>query len=148
MFRGRYEHSVDGKGRTSLPRRFRDELVRSFGTDSLIVTTALEPCLTAYPISEWQAFEERVAEMSQFNPAVVRLKRAVIASAVECQVDGHGRILLPPPLRQYAGIDRDVVWAGMTRHLEIWAKDRWNQVEDEARQDPQALSQSLAELGL
>jgi MraZ protein len=148
VFRGRYEHTVDEKGRTSLPRRFREELERAFEDDRLVVTTALEPCLAAYPMSEWRAFEERIAAKSQFDPAVIRLKRAVIASAVECQVDGHGRILLPPALRKHAGIERDVVWAGMTRHIEIWAKDRWDAVESSAREDSEGLSKALADLGL
>lgn len=148
MFRGHYEHTVDEKGRTSLPRRFREDLERAFEDDRLVVTTSLEPCLNAYPMAEWRAFEERVGALSQFDPAVVRLKRAVIASAVECQVDGHGRILLPPVLRKYAGIDKDVVWAGMTRHIEIWAKERWEEVEQRAREDTEALAKSLADLGL
>jgi MraZ protein len=79
---------------------------------------------------------------------VLRLKRAVIASAIECKVDGHGRILLPPALREWAGIDRDVIWAGMTQNIEIWAAERWAQAEREAREDPGALGRSLAELGL
>jgi len=148
VFRGRYEHAVDEKGRTSLPRRFREELNREFEEDRLVVTTSLEPCLSAYPLKEWQEFEARIAQESQFNPAVIRLKRAVIASAQECQIDGHGRILLPPALRIYAGIERDVVWAGMTKHIEIWAKARWDEAERVAREDPEALSASLAELGL
>lgn len=148
MFRGRFEHTVDEKGRTSLPRRFREELQRNFEDDRLVVTTALDPCLAAYPLAEWKAFEDRLAAESQFNPAVVRLKRAVVASAVECQVDGHGRILLPTPLRQHAGIDKEVVWVGMTRHIEIWAKDRWDEAEQTARADTEALSKALTELGL
>jgi MraZ protein len=148
VFRGCYEHSVDEKGRTSLPRRFREELLRAFSDDRLVVTRSLEPCLMAYPMSEWEAFERRLAEKGQFNRAVVQLKRAVVASAVECKVDSHGRILVPPPLRAYADIGREVVWAGMTQNIEIWSKDRWDEAERIAREDPAALSESLAELGL
>lgn len=148
MFRGCYEHTVDAKGRTSLPRKFREELMSSFSDDRLVVARSLESCLMAYPVREWEAFEQRVAAKGQFNRAVIQLKRAVIASAVECKVDSHGRILLPPGLREYAGITRDVVWAGMTQNIEIWAKDRWDDAERLARDDPDALSESLAELGL
>ncbi len=131
-----------------MPRRFREELLRAFSDDRLVVTRALENCLVAYPMSEWEAFEARLAEKGQFNRAVIQLKRAVIASAVECKVDSHGRILLPPGLREYAGIEREVVWAGMTQNIEIWAKQRWAAAESDAREDPEALSKSLAELGL
>lgn len=148
MFRGCYEHTVDDKGRTSLPRKFREELMSAYSDDRLVVARSLEPCLMAYPVGEWEAFEQRVAAKGQFNRSVVQLKRAVIASAVECKVDSHGRILLPQALRDYAGIDRDVVWAGMTQSIEIWAKDRWDEAERVAREDPEALSESLAELGL
>jgi MraZ protein len=148
VFRGCYEHIVDEKGRTSLPRKFREELMRAFSNDRLVVTRGLDACLWAYPISEWEAFEERVAAKSQFSRSVVMLKRAVIASAVECKVDGHGRILLPPHLREYAAIDRDVIWAGMTQNIEIWSKEKWVEAEQAAREDPAALSESLAELGL
>ncbi len=148
MFRGCFNTTVDEKGRTSLPRKFREELMRTFSNDRLVVTRALEPCLWAYPVSEWEAFEERIAEKGLFNPAVRRLKRAVIASATECKVDSHGRILLPPTLREWAGVTREVVWVGMTQNIEVWSADRWANAELQAREDPDALSESLAELGL
>ena len=136
------------KAEPASPRRFREELLQAFSDDRLVVTRGLDPCLLAYPMAEWEAFEQRVAAKGQFNRAVLQLKRAVIASAVECRVDTHGRILLPPPLRAYAGIERDVVWAGMTQNIEIWAKDRWYEAELAAREDPEVLNASLAELGL
>ena len=148
MFRGSYEQKVDDKGRTSLPRRFREELRRNYSDDRLVVTRSLDDCLWAYPINEWEAFEKRVAEKGMFDRRIVRLKRAVISSAIECKVDSHGRILLPAPLREHAGIEREVVWAGMIHNIEIWAKDRWEKVEDDALSDPEVLSESLAELGL
>jgi MraZ protein len=148
VFRGCYEHTVDDKGRTSLPRRFREDLLNAFSDDRLVVARSLEPCLMAYPVSEWEAFEQRVAAKGQFNRAVLQLKRAVVASAVECKVDSHGRILLPQVLRDYAGITHEVVWAGMTQSIEIWAKDRWEEAERRARENPEALGESLAELGL
>ena len=104
MFRGRYEHTVDPKGRTSLPSRFR-EILADRSDDRLIVTTAIDaPCLIAYPFAEWQRFEERLMALPQFDPAVVKLKRVYVSSAMECSVDRNGRILIPPVLREHAGI--------------------------------------------
>jgi MraZ protein len=148
MFRGRYDQKVDEKGRTSLPRRFREELVRSYADDRLVVARSLDRCLWAYPYKEWEAFEARVAEKGMFDPHIVQLKRAVISSAVECRVDTHGRILVPGNLRQHAGIEHDVVWVGMIRHIEIWSAGTWRDVEGEALSNAEALGRSLADLGL
>ena len=147
MFRGRYETIVDAKGRTSLPARFRDVLTAS-DDKRMVVTTGLEPCLVAYPYSEWNAFEERLASRSTFDPDVIRIKRLYVASAVECPVDSHGRILIPPTLRDYAGIAREVVWSGMVDFVEIWDQGRWKKAFSEARKNATGLGRALADLGL
>ena len=105
MFRGRHETIVDAKGRTSLPARFRDVLTAS-DDRRMVLTTGLEPCLVAYPYSAWNAFEERLASRPTFDPAVNQIKRLYVASAVECLVDSHGRILIPSTLREYASAAR------------------------------------------
>ena len=92
--------------------------------------------------------QEKLAGLSQFDPAVVRLKRIYVAPASECDIDKHGRLLLPPVLRSYAGLDKDIVWAGMVNTLEIWAKDAWNARMAESREDPEALARAMTELGL
>ncbi|MEM6731029.1 MAG: division/cell wall cluster transcriptional repressor MraZ [Myxococcota bacterium] len=163
MFRGLYEHTMDAKGRTSLPSRFRELL----GTDSdgangahsddsdavsiddrLILTTGIDRCLVAYPVAEWQAFEAKLAALPQFDPAVVQLKRIYVAGATECSIDKHGRLLIPPMLREYAAIQRDVVWAGMVTTIEVWAKEAWNDQAAASRADRGAIAQKLGELGL
>lgn len=158
MFRGLYEHSIDAKGRTSLPVRFRDVLERmerEGGGDAvrvreprLIVTTGIDRCLVAYPLAEWQTFETKLAGLSQFDPAVVQLKRIYVAAATECGVDRHGRLLLPPLLREYAGLKRDLVWAGMVTTIEIWAKETWNEQSLSSRVNRDAIARALTELGL
>ena len=147
MFRGRYETIVDAKGRTSLPARFRDVLTAS-DDKRMVVTTGLEPCLVAYPYNEWDAFEERLASRPTFDPAVIQIKRLYVASAVECPVDSHGRILIPPTLREYAGISREVVWSGMVDFVEIWDQERWNKAFAEAQKNATGLGRALADLGL
>lgn len=166
MFRGLYEHSIDAKGRTSIPVRFRGAL-RSLedgarddqdpqdgdgeggGThESLIITTGIDRCLVAYPVREWRAFEARLAGLSQFDPAVVQLKRIYVAGATDCPIDRHGRLLIPPMLREYAGLERELVWAGMVTTIEIWAKERWTEQVAVSRADPGAIARALTELGL
>ncbi|MCK5688064.1 division/cell wall cluster transcriptional repressor MraZ [Myxococcota bacterium] len=151
MFRGLYEHTINEKGRTSLPSSLREELAISVPQGSeerLIITTGIDRCLVAYPPAEWEAFEKRLAGLSQFDPAVVQLKRIYVAGATECSLDKHGRLLIPAMLREYAGLERDVVWAGLVTTIELWDKERWLEQEKSNRQDPIAIANSLKELGL
>ncbi len=150
MFRGRYDHTVDGKGRTSLPSRFRDVLAAS-GEVRLVVTTGLDPCLVAYPLKEWTAFEDRLSALPQFDPMVANLRRIYVSGAVDCDVDRLGRLLVPQSLREHAGIDREVVWAGMGRHIELWSKARFDALRSEVLSDAEQrteMARRLSELGL
>lgn len=150
MLRGRYEHAVDEKGRTSVPARFREAMSAS-GDSYLVLTTGLDPCLVAYPMREWLAFEERLSKLPQFDASVAMLRRIYVSSAVECEVDKHGRILVPASLRKHAALTRDALWAGMGRHAEIWSTERFERLRDGALEDPQqreAIAKRLAELGL
>lgn len=147
VFRGRAEHTVDAKGRTSLPARFRDVLVAT-GDPRIVLTVSLEACLVAYPMTEWLAFEERFAKLPQFDPDVARLRRMLIGNAVECDVDRVGRILVPSLLREHAHIEKDVVWVGGVRNLELWAKDRFVRAMAAGPSDVDALARRVSELGL
>lgn len=147
VFRGRAEHTVDAKGRTSLPARFRDVLAGT-GDPRIVLTVGLEPCLVAYPMTEWLAFEERFAKLPQFDPDVARLRRLLIGNAVECEVDRVGRILVPSLLRDHARIDRDVVWVGGVRNLELWARERFLEAMANGPDDVTALARRVSELGL
>jgi MraZ protein len=150
VFRGRYEHAIDGKGRTSLPSRFR-EVLAAAGESRLVITTGLDPCLVAYPMQEWLAFEERLAKLPQFDASVAMLRRIYVSGAVEVEVDKLGRLLVPQTLRDHAGLERDALWAGMGRHVELWAKDRFEALRNRALADEQKrteMAARLAELGL
>jgi MraZ protein len=150
VFRGRYEHAIDAKGRTSLPSRFR-EVLASHGESRVVLTTGLEPCVVAYPMSEWLAFEERLARLPQFDSSVTMLRRIYVSGAVECDLDKVGRVLIPASLRKHAGLGREALWAGMGRHAELWAKERFDALRESVLGDEerrQAMAERLAELGL
>ena len=150
MFRGRYEHAIDSKGRTSLPARYR-EVLSAAGESRLVLTTGLDPCVVAYPMSEWMAFEERLAALPQFDPSVAMLRRIYVSGAVECELDKLGRILIPQTLRQHADLRREATWAGMGKHVELWSKERFDALRDAVLEDPDrkmAVATRLAELGL
>ncbi|MFZ1865699.1 MAG: division/cell wall cluster transcriptional repressor MraZ [Polyangiales bacterium] len=150
MFRGRYEHSIDAKGRTSVPSRFREVMVAQ-GDSKLVVTTGLDTCLVAYPMAEWLAFEKRLSALPQFDADVVTLKRIYVSGAVECEVDKVGRILIPAALRKHARLHRDALWAGMGSYIELWAKESFEDLRKDVLGDEDrrlGIAKRLAELGL
>lgn len=150
MFRGRYEHAIDAKGRTSVPSRFR-EVMSAQGDSQLVLTTGLESCLVAYPMAEWLAFENRLSALPQFDANVVTLKRIYVSGAVECDVDKVGRLLIPAALRKHAGLKRDALWAGMGSYIELWAKESFEDLRKEVLSDQDRrleIARALAELGL
>lgn len=146
MFKGRFEHAIDAKGRLSIPSRFRDLLATQY--DERLVITNFDGCLWAYPVAEWQRVEEKIAALPQFKDEVKALQRVFVSGAMECPIDRTGRILLPPPLRDYAGIARYVVLVGTTRRIELWAKERWETVFAEAQSALSGMGDKLADLGL
>ena len=147
MFRGRYEHTIDAKGRTSLPARYRDVLA-GMGERRIVITNALDACLNAYAMPKWLEFEEKLAKLPRFDPAVQRLKRLYVSGAVECEIDDSGRILVPPTLRDYAKLEKDVVWAGSGDYAELWDKKAWAKHFEIGDEDRAAIQSRLAELGL
>ncbi len=134
MFRGVYEHQIDAKGRTSLPARLRETLVATYD-ERLIITTALDPCLHAYPVREWEQLEQSLARRNPMEPGVKTLMRLYVASAQECPLDKLGRVLIPPSLRAHAGLEKEVVWAGMVKVIEVWSREGWARAQEEARQE-------------
>jgi MraZ protein len=148
VFRGVYEHQIDAKGRTSLPARLRETLVGSYD-ERLIITTALDPCLHAYPVREWEQLESALARRNPMEPGVKTLMRLYVASAQECPLDKLGRLLIPPSLRAHAGLDKkDVVWAGMVKVIELWSREGWARAQEEARKEASSadVMRVLAEL--
>ncbi len=132
MFRGVYEHQIDAKGRTSLPVKMRETLAGTYD-ERLILTTALDPCLHAYPVREWEALESALARRNPMEPGVKTLMRLYVASAQECPLDKLGRLLIPPSLRAHAALEKEVVWAGMVKVIELWSRAGWARAQEEAR---------------
>ena len=147
MFRCVYEHQIDAKGRTSLPAKLRDTLVGTYD-DRLILTTALDPCLHAYPVREWEQLEASLAKRNPMEPGVKTLMRLYVAPAQEVSVDKLGRVLIPPSLRAHAGLEKDVVWAGMVKVIELWSAEGWLKAQADARAeaDSAELMRVLGEL--
>jgi MraZ protein len=144
MFRGRFEHTIDAKGRLSIPSRFRATLSERY--DPTLVVTAYDGCLIAYPLAEWQALEQRAAGLPEFKRDTIAFLRFFYSSATDCPIDKLGRVLIPLSLRDYAKLEKDVILVGAFRHLEIWSKALWDKAESTASQEE--IVGTLERLGL
>jgi len=128
MFRGVNALNLDSKGRLAIPTRYRDELVRTASSRVVITVNPVDRdhCLLLYPLPEWEEIERKLVKLPTFNTAARRLQRLLIGHATEMELDGNGRVLLPPPLREFAGLDKALVMIGQGNKFEIWDEAKWN----------------------
>lgn len=122
MFMGEYSHTIDTKGRLLIPSKFREELGETF-----VVTKGLDGCLFVFSDEEWKAFEIKLKSLPLTNKNARQFARFFVAGATPCELDKQGRILLPATLREFAGLEKDVVLTGMLNRIEIWSKEKWNE---------------------
>jgi transcriptional regulator MraZ len=120
MLLGTHDHTIDDKSRLTLPAKFRSAF-----EGGVVVTRGLDSCLVAYPRDEWTRSQSRIADLDQLSGEARGLQRVVYANAVEGELDKQGRIVISARLREYAGLERDVVVAGVNDHLEIWDRAAW-----------------------
>ena len=143
-FRGRYYHTIDDKGRIILPSRLREAIAEQ--SAGKLVITSFTGYLLAFPYGEWEILEQKISQQSLLKKQVRAFQRDFMSGAVDCNVDSQGRVLIPPPLREYAGLEKDIVLAGMVRTIEIWSKERWE--EELRRTGSQDFSDFMADLGI
>ncbi|MER0170605.1 MAG: transcriptional regulator MraZ [Nitrosomonas sp.] len=130
MFRGVTQLSLDAKGRLAIPARYRSELM-STCSGHLIVTVDPSKCLLIYPQPAWEPIEQKLNNLSSFDSKTRNLQRLLVGNASDVEMDAAGRILLPPPLRLFAGLSKDVVLVGQGAKFELWDEVQWNlQIED------------------
>lgn len=147
MFRGSFEHTVDEKGRVSIPSKFREVLQLSVKDERLIATRFIvnsRKCLDVYPQIEWDRFEEELRKKPSFDETFLKLETFYFSYAQDCVLDKQGRILLPPVLREYAGLKKDVIFTGAREKFRIWDKDIWQKLNEEAErfitENPESLN--------
>ena len=125
MLRGLNELNLDSKGRLAIPTRYRDTLDRHC-EGRMVVTVDRDRCLLLYPLPDWEEIERKLVKLPSYNEPARRLQRLLIGHATECELDGAGRILLPPPLREFASLSKEIVLIGQGNKFEIWDAQTWN----------------------
>ena len=141
MFMGEYNHSIDAKGRLIIPSKFRDTL-----GDEFVVTKGLEGCLFVFEKYDFETFMDKLNEKSDLEAKVRKIKRFFISGAQEMEPDKQGRMLVPPVLREYAGLENEVVFAGVGGHIEIWDKAKWEDVT--SFDDINDIAEELSNIGI
>ena len=126
-FRGVSNLSLDAKGRVVLPARYRERLSEICASQLIVTIDTDQPCLLIYPLPEWERIEEKIEALPSFNPNTRRIQRLLIGHATEVEVTAAGRMLLPPPLRDYARLDKKVVLIGQGKKFELWDETLWSE---------------------
>lgn len=140
MFKGEYNHTIDTKGRLIIPAKFRELLGEEF-----TITKGLDGCLFIYDNDEWTKFEGNLRALPP-NQKSRTLVRFFSAGAADVEVDKQGRILIPANLREFAGIEKDVVLAGVASRIEVWSKEKWDAIN--VYDDVDDIAEQMADLGL
>ena len=144
MFRGSFEHSVDSKGRVSVPSKFRDVIADRYD-GRLVMAMDYDKCLTVYPLEEWEKLEEKIRSLPTMKKEVKDFMRFLLSSATECELDKQGRILIPPAHREHAGIAKNVILVGIIDKIEVWDTGVWKVRNS---QNGDKIGEALATLGL
>ena len=126
MLIGEYEHTLDAKGRVSMPAKLRRDMGEAF-----VVTKGLDGCLFAFSLEEWSNFENKLKALPLSDRNARNFVRFFLAGATECEIDKQGRFLIPTNLRESANLQKEVVIIGVGTRIEIWDKEKWNSYNNE-----------------
>lgn len=148
MLRGSSFHKFDAKGRIIIPARWR-EYIAEGGSYGLMIS-GMDHCLVSYTHDEWNKIENRILSLAKKSASMRRFRRLFIGGAFECPIDKQDRILIPPTLRQYAQLDKEIVLVGVLEHFEIWSRENWDKENQHMDKDleNEEVRNEIAELGL
>nr|WP_318683596.1 division/cell wall cluster transcriptional repressor MraZ [uncultured Acetatifactor sp.] len=141
MFMSEYNHTIDPKGRLIIPSKFREAL-----GDEFVVSKGMDGCLFVYANEDWNAFEQKLTALPLINKEARKFARFFLAGAAQVEADKQGRILLPASLREFAGLDKDVVLVGVGSRIEIWSREKWEDINSDTDMDD--IAAAMEGLGL
>ena len=141
MLIGEYEHTIDAKGRLSMPSKLRRDMGEAF-----IVTKGLDGCLFAFSQDEWKNFETKLKSLPLSDKNARNFVRFFLAGATECEIDKQGRFLIPSNLRTAANLEKEAVIIAVGTRLEIWNKDVWTSKDEEISADE--IAENMTMLGI
>lgn len=141
MFIGEYQHTVDDKGRIAIPSKFRGDL-----TKGAVVTRGLDRCLFVYTMEEWEKLAQKLVQLPISQSKSRAFARLMLAGAMDVQLDKQGRIVLPEYLREYAGVTKKTVIAGLYNRLEIWEEASWQKYKTATEKESNDIAEALSEL--
>lgn len=142
MFIGEYQHALDSKNRMIVPSKLREELGNKF-----VITKGLDGCLYAYPQDEWKNLEEKMKTLPLTYRDARSFVRFFFAGACEIEMDKQGRGLIPQNLKEYAGIEKEIVSIGVLTRVEIWSKEKWQEYND-SNVDFESIAEKMSDLGI
>ncbi len=140
MFMGEYAHNIDKKGRMIIPAKFREELGMK-----VIITRGLDGCLNGYTKEQWEMIYEQLLKLPATKKDARMFVRMMTSKAAECEIDNQGRVLLPSSLIALAGIQKECMIIGAANHIEIWSKENWENVDEEANASFEDIAEHLTE---
>jgi len=140
---GEYEHSIDTKGRLIMPAKLKEDIGEKF-----VITKGLDGCLFVYSQSEWKLFEDKLRAFPLTNKDARALVRFFLAGAMECEIDKQGRFLIAANLREFAGLEKEVVVIGVLNKIEIWSKEKWLKYSEEENNNADEIAEKMANLGI
>ncbi len=142
MFIGEYKHNLDDKGRLAIPSKFRDALA-----EGAVVTRGLDTSLFLFPKEEWDKLAEKLASLPLGQSNSRAFARLMLAGAMDVLLDTQGRVVLPEYLREYAGMKKNIILAGLYNRLELWDEEKWNIYKKKVEGDADSVAEKLGELG-
>lgn len=140
---GEFQHTMDAKGRLTMPARFRELLGEKF-----IVTRGLDGCLFGYPLTQWEKLETKLAEMPLAKKDARTFVRFFYSGATECEIDKQGRINIPLSLRTHGGLEKNCVVVGVSNRIEIWDESRWKEFSNTAEASFDEIAENMIDFGL
>lgn len=143
MFMGEYQNSIDAKNRMIIPSKYRAAL-GSF----CVMTKGIDTCMYIYPVPEWEEFTKKLTSLPDYDGLSRKNKRDLGKISETCEIDKQGRVVIPQRLREYAGIERELVTVGVFDKIEVWSKAEWDKAESGSQPDPGDIAKKMMEYGV